>query len=471
MRTAIYARLSLAGDVGEETGIDRQLLDCERKAESLGATTTEKYVDDGISAYNRKSVRPEFERLLSDIEAGRVDLVIAWRADRLARRNWDAARLLKAIEDAPSPVAVIGVADGTDTTGPMGAMFFNFLVLQGNSESAAIATRVRRSHEARAERGKFGGGPRAFGHNADRTELEPVEAEAIQDAASRVLDGESINSVMRDWKSRGIKTPRGNDWQHTALVKLLQQPRMAGLRMLRGVEGSGSIPPILDRETWDRLCSLLADPSRRPARPGGQPRHLLSGLMVCSECGITMGAKGNSGKSNGPNYWTYGCIGTRPGACGRVWIKGEPTDEYVGGLVVAALQSPALARLIAGSPDDNGREAAIRREYVAARERLTSLETEWLLGRTDPARKVSDAAYQRAVATIRTEVEGLERRLVSVERNRVLANVFDDTQSLWESASLEDRRTLVRLVFPVIKVERANRRRWNADRLVLVPAA
>lgn len=471
MRTAIYARLSLAGDVGEETGIDRQLTDCERMAASLGATTTERYVDDGVSAYNRKTRRPEFERLLADIEAGRVDTVIAWRADRLARRNWDAARLLKAIEDAPSPIKVIGVADGTDTSGPMGAMFFNFLVLQGNSESAAIATRVRRSHEARAQRGKFGGGPRAFGHNSDRTELEPVEAAAIQDAAARILDGESINGILRDWKTRGIKTPRGNDWQHTALVKLLQQPRMAGLRVLRGVEGSGSIPPILDRETWDRLCSLLADPSRKPARPGGQPRHLLSGLMVCSECGVTMGAKGNSGKRNGPNYWTYGCIGTRTGACGRVWVKGEPTDEYVSGLVREALRSPRLAQLVAGDSLADGQEASLRREYVEARERLTALETEWLLSRTSRSGTVSDAAYQRATETIRTEVEGLERRLTSVERNKVLANVLDDPDGLWESASLEDKRTLVRLVFPIIKVERANRRRWNADRIRLVPAA
>jgi DNA invertase Pin-like site-specific DNA recombinase len=471
MRAAIYARLSLAGDVGEETGIDRQLLDCERTASSLGAVNTEKYVDDGVSAYNKRTRRPEFERLLGDIEAGRVDTVIAWRADRLARRNWDAARLLKAIEDAPHPIKVIGVADGTDTSGPMGAMFFNFLVLQGNSESAAIATRVRRSHEARAQRGKFGGGPRAFGHNADRTALEPIEAAAIQDAAARILDGESINSILRDWKTRGIRTPRGNDWQHTALVKLLQQPRMAGLRVLRGVEGSGSIPPILDRETWDRLCSLLADPSRRPALPGGQPRHLLSGLMTCSECGVTMGAKGNGGKKNGANYWTYGCIGTRPGACGRVWVKGEPTDEYVAGLVKEALRSPALAQLVAGDPSADGREAELRRDYVAKKEQLTAIESEWLIARTDRTRTVSDAAYQRAVETIRTEVEALERRLTSVERNRVLANVLDDPDGLWESASLEDRRTLVRLVFPVIKVERASRRRWHPERIRLVPAA
>lgn len=471
MRTAIYARLSVAGDVGEDTGIDRQLADCQREATRRGATTTEKYVDDGIGAYNKRTRRPEFERLLSDVESGRVDTVIAWRADRLARRNWDAARLLKAIEDAPSPVTVIGVADGTDTSGPMGPMFFTFLVIQGNAESGAISTRVRRSHESRAERGKFGGGPRAFGHNADRTELEPVESEAIQDAARRILDGESVNSVLRDWKTRGIKTPRGNDWQHTALVKLLQQPRMAGLRILRGVEGSGSIPPILDRDTWDRLCSLLADPSRRPALPGGQPRHLLSGLMVCAECGVTMGAKGNGGRKNGPGYWTYGCIGSRPGACGRVWVKGEPTDEYVSGLVVAALKSPRLAQLIAGNPEDDGRDAEIRREYVAARERLIAMETEWLLGRNDPNRLTSEAAYQRATSTLRVEVQALERRLQAVGRNRALVDGLHDPETLWDSASLEDKRTLVRLVFPIIKVERANRRRWNSDRLVLVPAA
>jgi DNA invertase Pin-like site-specific DNA recombinase len=469
MRTAIYARLSLVTE-SDATGIDRQLADCRQLAESRHATDVVEYIDSGISAYDRRAIRPEFERLLGDVKAGRFDLVIAYRADRLARQHWDGARLLRAIEDAPTPPTVLTSSDRIDTSTNPGQTMFVLSVLQGNAESAAISARTRSSHKQRAESGRFSGGPRAFGHNANRSETVPDEAQAIEDAARRILDGESVYSILRDWKARGIKTPRANDFQHNALVKLLQQPRLVGLRILNGVEGSGSIPAILDRDTWDRLCRKLADPSRRPPLPGGQVRHLLSGLMTCAECGVTMGAKGNSGKKNGPNYWTYGCIGTRPGSCGRVWIKGEPTDEYIADLVQKALRSPGLAQRLAGDPADIGQDAEARREHVAAVELAVAIETEWNMRTRSVDDPVRDAAYRQSSALAARRVEETKRRLGHVERATDLAAVLNDPTKAWDSGSLEDRRNLVRLICPSISVEAASRRRWSQDRISVVLA-
>jgi DNA invertase Pin-like site-specific DNA recombinase len=470
MRAAIYARLSVPGDADETTGIDRQLADGRRYAASFGATSVVTYVDDGISAYNKRAKRPAFERLLDDVEAAKVDVIIAWRADRLARQGRDAERLLDAIEDR---ARVIGVADGLDSSTPAGDFILRMFVQIGNWESRGISTRVRRAHESIAEQGRPSGGPRGFGHTVDRRGIVPEEADAIRNATDRLLAGESVKSILRDWNARGLKTPRGNDWQHTAFVKLLQQPRMVGVRALRGIEGSGHMPPILDRDTWEQVRALLTDPARKPARPGGQPRHLLTGLLRCGECGGPLKAKGNSGRKNGPNYSTYGCVG----GCGRVWIKASKTDEYIEGLTVAALSSPALARLVAGEDSDASNLAENRRRFVRLRERVMDLETRLLRSQyeSDPD-GISPDAYQRLIKETKREVADLEAELARHDETRVLSAALIDPLAFWEAATLEQRRALVRLVFPSIVVERASTlreypQRWDERRLRVTPAA
>lgn len=467
MRAAIYARLSVAGDA-DETGVDRQLKDGRAHAERLGATSTTTYVDDGISAFNKRTKRPQFERLVEDIEAGKVDVVIAWRTDRLARQGRDAERLLDAIEGR---ARVVTIADGLDSTTPAGDFMLRMLVQLGNWESKGISARVRRAHEAIAERGIPGGGPRGFGHTADRSQFVPEEAEAIREAAERLLAGESVKSILRDWNRRGLLTPRGNPWQHSAFVKLLQQPRMVGARMLRGVVGTGYIPPILDRETWDRVSALLTDPTRKPTKPGGQPRHLLTGLMRCGVCSRPLKAKGNSGKKNGPNYSTYGCVT----GCGKVWIKASRTDEYIEGLVLAALDSPALAKLLQDETD-RSEQAALRRDYIRKREALTDLETRLLRSQYEPDPDISLEAYRRLIGELRREVETLESELARNDDARILAAARHDPGGYWQEASLEQRRALVRLVFPDITVDPARTlneypQRWDMRRIRLQPVA
>lgn len=471
-RVAIYARLSVAGDA-DETGIDRQLSDSRAYAERLGATTVVEYVDDGIGAYNKRTVRPQFERLLEAVTDGRHDTVVAWRTDRLARQGRDAERLLDAVEGR---ARVVSVADGLDTGGPAGDFMLRMFVQVGNWESKGISTRVKRAHQSIAERGGYSGGPRGFGHNQNRTEVVPEEASAIRDAANRLLAGESVKSVLREWQSRGIVTSRGNAWQHAALVNLLQQPRMVGKRVLRGVEVRG-FPPILEDDTWERMCALLTDPTRKPANPGGQARHLLTGLLRCAVCGLPMRAKGNAGRKNGPDYWTYGCIREpeRPNACGGVYIKGSKTDEYIAGLVQVAIASPELARLIEGDAEDESEETALRRALTGARERRERAEAEYLEARLrDPL--VSDAAYRTVLDKFRAEEDELARSLAAIDRSRVLTDAMHSPSTYWQNASLEQRRALVRLVFPEIKVLPAESlpefpQRWTERRIVLTPAA
>ena len=84
IRAGIYARISSDRE-GDNLAISRQLADCERLAERNGWQVVERYVDSDISAYSGKP-RPEYTRMLEEIEAGVVEAVLVYHADRLHRQ-------------------------------------------------------------------------------------------------------------------------------------------------------------------------------------------------------------------------------------------------------------------------------------------------------------------------------------------------------------------------------------------------
>jgi hypothetical protein len=159
---------------------------------------------------------------------------------------------------------------------------------------------VCEAHDRIARQGKpSGGGRRWFGYtrvfaNPEETvkrkcvilreELNPVEAEALRDAAERILRGETVGSVIREWTQRGIRQSGDGRWEETSLVNTLRSPRLAGLREWQGKTYPATWPAILDLDTHERLVKLFADPSRR-AHVVGRKRHLLSGVARCGKCG------------------------------------------------------------------------------------------------------------------------------------------------------------------------------------------
>ena len=489
----VYARLSLAGDE-DETGVDRQVADGIKEARRRGAKRIRIYADDGFSAFKRRVVRPRFEDLLADLANDRLPGgVVAWRAERLARQPRDAERLLDALradEDDPRTTAYT-IADGVDTSTEAGKFVFRQLVQFGRWESKAIGQRVARAARARSEQGRFHGGPPAFGHRDGTAwrDVEPREADAIRGAAERILAGEGVRSILRDWTARGLLTRRGKPWQHAAWRKMIISPRMAGLRVHHGVESSGVDPEgqpwigqILDEETWRAVKRVLEDPARRSQNPGGQARHLLTGVMRCGVCLGPLRAKGNAGHKNGQGYWTYGCVKdwSHPTACGRVWIKGSPSDEYIEGVVVAALSDSAvvaaLTKGIGGQPDapDVDEGAELRKALLEIRERIVVAEVAWMRGPAvlEAELGISPEGYRRWRAGAIGERDELERRLARLVRGRAVVRAVADPEQFWAEATLETRRDVIRAVCPEIVVRQAASvpefpQRWDRRRIAI----
>lgn len=358
-RAAIYTRISQDHE-GNQAATARQLEDCVHFIASRQWEHAGTYEDPDISAFDRRATRPSFERLKADIVAGKIDVVVAWKLDRLWRRARDFADLDEACETAGA--RIVTVVDGIDTATSAGRLVATMMTGVARAEAENLSIRQRRKQAQLAREGKIsGGGWRLFGYERLMKGVVEGEAAMIRDAVARVLGGESVSSVCRDWNARGLVTTVGNPWQPGAFTRTLSSPQMAGRRFYQGVYYEAVWPGIISIEEHERLLRLIGSRKRGPA--AGRS-HYLSGIMVCAGCEkplhgmpTTRGARG------------YGC---QVDGCYAVRRKAEPLEEFVRDLIFAHVEAPGFAELVArqATPDEDVDDvlAVIREDEVAIEE-------------------------------------------------------------------------------------------------------
>lgn len=216
-RAAIYCRISLDRR-GEGYGVERQERACRELAAQRGWTVGEVYIDNDISAHSGKP-RPEWERLLSDIAAGRVDGLIAWHLDRILRRVIELERVVTVLEASPIKnlqVAFVKSVD-VDLTTASGRMMARILATVAAHESEQKGERVRAARQQEAEAGKAHG-RLGYGFREDRT-IHPEEAKIVKEIAARVVSGETLYSIATDLNARGVPTPGSDRWVQRSVTK------------------------------------------------------------------------------------------------------------------------------------------------------------------------------------------------------------------------------------------------------------
>ncbi|MED7928172.1 recombinase family protein [Nonomuraea sp. LP-02] len=301
-RAAIYCRIS-QDRAGAGLGVARQEADCRALIERRGWHVTDVYCDNDVSAYSG-SPRPAWQRLLDDIGAGTIDAIVCWHVDRLTR----SPRELEDVIDLADRRGIeLAIATGEiDLATPTGRLIAPMLGAAARHEAEHKAERQKRQRRQNAEAGKVsGGGMRPYGYAENRIPVIEEEAEIIREAARRVLAGESLASVCKDFEQRDVKTPTGRHWIPTTLRRLLAAARISGRREHTPRSSYGTTRPLVGEivadTVWpaiispadsDRLRALLSDPARNYRRQAATGRtYLLSGILRCGRCGHRMNGR------------------------------------------------------------------------------------------------------------------------------------------------------------------------------------
>jgi DNA invertase Pin-like site-specific DNA recombinase len=364
IRAGLYLRIS-RDRAQLRSAVRRQEGDCREAARRLGWSVAQVYIDNGLSA-SQFATKPRagYEQLLADIKAGRLDAVVVWMEDRSHRQVIELAAFVETCRVAGiSRYASVGTE--YDLSDPDQVTMLLFVARTSEAEVNRISVRVKRKHKELADSGQYHGGPKPYGYQGPikgdngvvinqggigKTILEE-EAMVIRDAARRILNGESLRSLVIDLNRRGIPAPRGSLWTRRTLKVILTHPRVAGLRQHQGiVVGKAGWPPILDHETWRRVRLVLLSPDRSRGRPTNRP-YLLSGILHCGKCGKRL-----VGMPYANGTRAYGCdVGTTYRGCGGVRRKAESVETLVLELILRHLDAnPTLLRVPDVFKDEGG---------------------------------------------------------------------------------------------------------------------
>lgn len=333
---AVYCRISDDRE-GRALGVARQEADCRELAARKGWTVADLYVDNDISAADSKRRRPEYERLLGDVKAGVVDAVIAWDLDRLHRRPVELERFFETA-DAAGMRYLATVGGDVDLATGDGLLVARIKGAVAADEVAKIKRRVRRKHQELAEAGAVsGGGGRPFGFEHDRVTVRESEAVIVREVMDRALAGESMRSLCMDLNARGVRSSAGREWKSSTLQRVLTSARIGGRRELHGMVTTAQWPAIVPSEAVTALRALIGQRAQSRQRPARS--YLLSGLVVCGQCGARMVARPRSDGTR-----RYVCA-TGPGfsGCGKTMIIAEPLETLVTEAVLVRLDSAEFA--------------------------------------------------------------------------------------------------------------------------------
>jgi DNA invertase Pin-like site-specific DNA recombinase len=393
-RAAVYCRISFDPE-GRALGVERQEQDARALAERRGWDVSERvYVDNDVSASGSKR-RPAWERLLADIEAGDVDALVSYSSSRLYRNLRDLGRLLDLAESRALPIATVASGD-VDVSTADGRMIARILASVDAAEAERVGERTKRSHRARAERGEVHGSL-GFGYDKNCA-VVPDEAEAIRDASERILNGESLGSIVRAWTAAGFRSRRGGEFNHQTLRRVLTAPRIAGLRDHRGELFPATWAPIVDRRTWERVSELLADPSRTSAPFRG--RYLLSGgLLRCGLCGHQLAGQPARGVPG------YVCLKSK-GGCGRLRVNAAELERFVD---LAAMRHHQTAERTVGEP--NAELLELETEAAELERRLAEANRLRIAEGWSPAEYAATATpWRERLAEVEAAIEAVQHR-------------------------------------------------------------
>ena len=457
MTTAIYARISSDTDL-QGLGVTRQIGDCQALAKRRSWASTETYVDNDVSASTSKP-RPEYMRLLKDIRAGKVRAVVVWDIDRLTRKPAELETFIALADVHHLDLASVG--GEVDISTPQGRMMARVKGAVAAHEVEQQSRRIKRKVEELAAAGlPFGGGLRPFGYDITRLGVVEVEAVLIREAARRVLGGDSLRSVVKDWNARGIVTVTGKPWSVQSLRNVLKAPRMAGLVELRGkVVGAAQWPAILDQATHEALRYLLLDPSRAVTISGRPRRYWWAGMVFCGRCDKRMGASGTSARRQWRCLIDYG-------GCGRVTIDLHLLEPILRATVLRHASYVAIGA--AGGSDHAERAPILDAAIAGAESRLDGLADAFA---QDDDGDGDAAAYRRASKALETRLASLRAERAALVIEEAEARLRPDLAALatdFDALPVEQRAKVAAMVVEKWIVGPGRTGRFNRGRVETV---
>jgi site-specific DNA recombinase len=404
VRAAIYCRLS-KNRKGKKANVKHQERDCRDYLESQRWLLVDVYVDDGVSASeNSNKPRDEFIRMMGDVRAGHIDVIVTSEITRLYRRPREVEELLDPVDKFRYDVELQTIDPRPkrwDIRSAVGRAELRGAVNAAAEYAAYIAEKVKIKGKHRAEDGRWHGGHPGYGfdyipmvRDSEGDEVEPEQITINEEQATvirrqavwQLLAGMRFNTVCERLNHQEIWTREGRRWRQGNLHPILVKPAIAGLvkhpekpdyvrarwgtvvECLQHPEReSGCYGAAVSECDWRKLQAMLANPDRR-TNLVGKRTALLTGYVYCGnpECGKKLTAT-----RDGRGKRSYVCQPTtHQRGCGTIRRLADPIDQLVTELVIATLEDADDLTIPIPEGDDFTALQAEQRALEAQQEQL-----------------------------------------------------------------------------------------------------
>lgn len=346
LRCAPYTRKSSEEGLDQEfNSLDAQRDACEayiasQKAEGW-VLVPDRYDDGGISGGTLE--RPALKRLMKDIEAGKVDVVVVYKIDRLSRALMDFAKLVEVFDR--HSVTFVSVTQSFNTTTSMGRLTLNILLSFAQFEREVIGERIRDKVAASRKRGMWMGGWAPFGYDVKDRKLviNDDEAALVRSMFKRFVTGRSATNLARELAKQNVRNRYGKLIDKGYLYKMLNNRVYLGEAVHKGTSYPGEHKAIISQEEWDAVRDILkVSPHKRAMHSRAKTPALLKGLIF-GPSGLAMTPSHTRKRGRLYRYYvSTSVLKSGAGACPIGRISAADIESAVVDQVRGLVQTPEI---------------------------------------------------------------------------------------------------------------------------------
>jgi site-specific DNA recombinase len=382
LRCAIYTRKS------SEEGLDQDFNSLDAQHEACAAyiksqasegwkVVRERYDDGGISGGTLE--RPGLQRLLTDIAAGHIDIIVVYKVDRLTRSLLDFAKLVEAFDKAGT--SFVSITQSFNTTTSMGRLTLNMLLSFAQFEREVTAERIRDKIAQSKARGMWMGGTPPIGYRPDGRSLAIVDEHAavIRQIFNRYAELGNVRLLGEELQDAGICSPvrnaatgrtfGGRPFSRGHLYRILSNPIYIGRIDHGGRSHQANHPSIIEQELWDQVQEILAGNRNGTRGPAVREASLLAGKLFDNRGVPMIATHACKGKVRYRYYVSRDLHHSGDARAADGWrLPAREIEPLVRERIVALLNDPIelLTRTTNAMPSPDELKVVVRRSKEAA---------------------------------------------------------------------------------------------------------
>ncbi len=437
-RVALYIRVS-----GEEQKIKGLSLEAQQErlesyARERGWIIAGIYIDAAKTARKNMHKRSEFNRMLTDVKLGKIDLLLFCRLDRWFRSVADYYKVMEILEEYGCGWKTTDEEYDTQTAN--GRLYINVKLSIAQNEADICGERIDVVFDSKISHGTVVSGNCPFGfrvNNEKRLEILPEKAAIVQDAFNKYESSVSQRATIKY-----IREKYGVNWCNVTFRRMLSEKLYTGVYNRSGRYNDSFCPAIISTEQFDRIQLLLSKNAR--SSPSGRV-YLFTSLLKCAECNHNMVGR-ISNKRNALYYYRCNQHFQR----GRCSHKKEIREDVIETWLFSHLEEEIERCRLEWEVQAAARKrAASSNDKAVLKRKLSKLKELYVNELIDIEEYKKD--YEIYTAALRQLPDSVQE--VPPDFTAVRRLLTTDFKEIYDTLTREEKRTLWRSVIKEIKVD------------------